>query len=558
MTNSDIADKLKLYADLSELHGGNSFKIKTYSIAAFRIDKLPIILEGKSIEELEKIEGIGKGLASKIHELETKGTMDDLEKLLADTPQGVMDLFKVKGIGPKKIGYIWHELGIESIGELLYACKENRLAQAKGFGLKTQDSIKKNIEFIFANANRFHYSNLERTANQLMDVLRKIPGILEVSASGALRRKCEVLDEMELIVSTQDISDTLVKLKALSFIHDASVNSPLISGKVNGMLPLKIFVSDETEFVYNLFMQTGNPKHLEQISVNDKLVNSEQKIYEQIGMQFVEPEMREGLGEIEKARAHQLPKLIEVKDLKGILHNHSTWSDGLNTLEEMAVHCKELGYEYLGMCDHSKSAFYANGLSEERIVQQHIEIDKLNAKLSPFRIFKGIESDILYDGNLDYADDVLKTFDFVVSSVHSILKMPEEKAMSRLLKAIENPYTTILGHPTGRLLLMREGYPVDHAKMIDACAAKGVVIELNANPYRLDLDWRWIDYALNKNVMISINPDAHEKEGYQDMYYGVCVARKGGLMKEMCFNAKGLAEVEKYFLSRKPENGSPK
>ncbi|NNM15678.1 MAG: PHP domain-containing protein, partial [Bacteroidia bacterium] len=235
----------------------------------------------------------------------------------------------------------------------------------------------------------------------------------------------------------------------------------------------------------------------------------------------------------------------------GILHNHSTYSDGQNSLQEMAEHCKELGFEYLGICDHSKSAFYANGMSADTIKKQHKEIDELNKKLAPFKILKGIESDILHSGSLDYEDDVLASFDFIVASVHSGLKMDKEKATKRLITAIENPLTTILGHPTGRLLLAREGYPIDHKKVIDACAKNDVVIELNAHPYRLDLDWRWIQYALSKRVMISINPDAHHVDGYGDMYYGVCVARKGALGKAMTFNTKSLKEIEDYFQKRK-------
>jgi DNA polymerase (family 10) len=256
------------------------------------------------------------------------------------------------------------------------------------------------------------------------------------------------------------------------------------------------------------------------------------------------------LFELEKAKAHTLPKLIESADLKGILHNHSTYSDGMNSLEEMAVYCKQLGYEYLGICDHSQTASYAGGLKVEQVLLQQDEIKKLNQQLAPFKIFKGIESDILGNGNLDYEEDILKTFDFIVASVHANLKMDEEKATNRLLKAIENSYTTILGHPTGRLLLGRPGYPIDHKKIIDACAANNVVIELNAHPYRLDIDWRWIPYCLEKGVMISINPDAHQLKGYHDMNYGINVARKGLLTKEQCFNSKSLAEIEVYFNNR--------
>lgn len=552
MNNSDIADQLRLYADLSELHGGNPFKIKSYSIAAFRIDKLPEVLAEKELAQLEQMEGIGKSVAGKIHELNTTGSFAELESLKQQTPAGVMDLFRVKGIGPKKITYIWHELGIESIGELLYACKENRLAKAKGFGLKTQDSIRKNIEFILASADKFHYAHLERTALQLIDVLKQNPLVAQLSMCGPMRRKCEILDRIDLLLASKTPPQLEESLMQLSFLHEAKQENQLISGKINGMIPIHLRVVDDASFAYQLLLHTGNDEHIAQLGdLKNISATQEADIYVSNGMEFIEPELREGRNEVEKARLHTLPRLLELKDLKGSLHNHSTWSDGLNTLEEMAVHCRSLGYEYLGICDHSKSAFYANGLKEDRIVQQHQEIDLLNKKLAPFRIFKGIESDILYDGQLDYEPAVLKSFDFIVASVHSNLKMTEEKAMERLMGAIENPYTTILGHPTGRLLLMREGYPVDHQRMIDACAANGVVLELNANPYRLDLDWRWIDYALNKGVMISINPDAHEKEGFNDMYYGTCVARKGGLTRDRCFNSLDLAAIAAYFEKRK-------
>ena len=271
--------------------------------------------------------------------------------------------------------------------------------------------------------------------------------------------------------------------------------------------------------------------------------SSEEEIYKSYNLQYIEPELREGLNEVGLAQQNQIPKLIELSDLRGVLHNHTTYSDGIDTLKDMAEYSKKLGYEYLGICDHSKTAVYANGLDEKRVQEQHQEINTLNKQLYPFKILKGIESDILHNGSLDYSEDILKTFDFVVASVHSGLKMSEEKATARLIKAIENPYTTILGHPSGRLLLSRAAYPLDYKKIIDACAANGVVMELNAHPYRLDIDWRWIPYCLEKGVKISINPDAHIKEGYHDMYYGVCVARKGMLIKEMCFNALSLEEM---------------
>ncbi|MDX5480909.1 MAG: PHP domain-containing protein, partial [Hymenobacteraceae bacterium] len=285
--------------------------------------------------------------------------------------------------------------------------------------------------------------------------------------------------------------------------------------------------------------------------VRENSYTSEEEIYKAAGMAYIAPELREGTNELQLALDNKLPKLLELPDLKGILHNHSTYSDGAHTLEQMATYCRDLGYQYLGISDHSKTAAYAGGLREGDVLRQQKEIDELNKKLAPFKIFKGIESDILGDGSLDYDEDILQTFDFIVASVHSSLNMEEKKATARLITAIENPYTTMLGHPTGRLLLRREGYPINHRMVIDACAANNVIIEINSNPWRLDLDWRWVQYALEKGVMLSINPDAHHTSGYDDMKYGVLVGRKGGLTPDMTFNAKPLEEVEKYFRERK-------
>ncbi len=547
MSNSDIADILKLYADLSELHDGNPFKIKSYAAAAFRIDKMPIKLEGKSLDELEKIEGVGKSIAQKIYEINTTESFTELNELLQKTPKGVMQIMQIKGLGPKKVAIIWNELAIETIGELIYACTENRLAQAKGFGLKTQASVIQQIEFMFASANKFHYAKVEKTAANLVDELKTILGE-NVSVCGALRRKLEIIDCIEIVVADDDFQSAAEEIINASILVDPIFDGTAISGKVANC-KVQISLVKNEEYKYQLFIKTGSENHIAGLALTEinKQNTSEEEIYSALNLQFIEPELREGLHEIEKAKSGTLKKLIEFSDLKGILHNHSTWSDGLNSIEEMANYCIQHQYEYFGIADHSKAAFYAKGLKEEQVINQHIEIDKLNTKLFPFKIFKGTECDILNDGSLDYSDDVLKTFDYVVASIHSNLKMNEEKAMHRLLRAIENPHTTILGHPTGRLLLIREGYPIDHKKIIDACAANKVVIEINANPYRLDLDWRWIDYALNKNVRLSINPDAHECEGLHDMYYGTLVARKGGLYKEMCLNAMSRDEIAIFF-----------
>lgn len=558
MTNEDIADKLKWYADLSELHQANAFKIKSYANAAYKIDKLPSPLADKSLSELEKIEGIGKSIGGKVVQLLETGSFDELDELLALTPNGVQQLFSIKGIGPKKIAFIWKELGIESPGELLYACNENRLAEAKGFGIKTQESVKKSIEFMFSNANKFHYAQLELLSTQILQDLSTTSAVHAVAPIGALARKVEILEQLEYIVATELAIDELASLLAALYKSEMNIKLDTITTVFNQHIPVHFKVVLPSRFSYEQFLAESSEVHLQQLTqlVPDLFTQepqSAEEIYSKAGLPFIPVEMREGMREIELASANKIPTLLELGDLKGILHNHTTYSDGINTLTEMAVACKALGFQYLGICDHSKSAFYAKGLKEETILQQHAEIDKLNEQLAPFKIFKGIESDILNDGALDYAPEVLASFDFIVASIHSNLKMTEEKAMHRLIKAIENPYTTILGHPTGRLLLMREGYPVDHKKMIDACAANGVVIEINAHPFRLDLDWRYIDYALSKGVKLSINPDAHRTEGYLDMKYGVYIARKGGLSKDMCFNALNLQEISTYFNQRKPK-----
>jgi DNA polymerase (family 10) len=299
---------------------------------------------------------------------------------------------------------------------------------------------------------------------------------------------------------------------------------------------------EEDQYEREQLLRTGPAEHLDELDIDpEEPIESEKALYEDRGLPFILPELRDL--PMETSTKIDTTQLVQWNSIRGILHNHSTYSDGIHSLEEMAIACRDLGMEYLGMCDHSKSAFYAGGLSIEKVMQQHAEIDKLNAKLGPFKIFKGIESDILSDGSLDYPNEILETFDLIVASVHSILNMDIERATKRLITAIENPYTTILGHPTGRLLLSRKGYPIDYKKVIDACAANGVIMELNAHPYRLDIDWRWIPYCMEKGVHISINPDAHKKEGYSDMQYGVNVARKGGLTNDFLFNGKSLNEM---------------
>lgn len=555
MENKTIARTLKLLGQLMELHEENSFKVKSMANAAFKIDKLPYPLSDKSLAEIEQVDGLGKSTAAKIWELLHNESMKDLDALLIKTPAGIVEMLRIKGMGPKKIAVIWKDLGIENLGELYYACNENRLIEAKGFGLKTQEDFKKIIEFNMASRGRNLYARVESFAEDLIFGLKEITPAALLCYTGDYRRKCEIIDGLDLLCAA-DLKEEIKKylLKANLPLIDESP-AQLVTENIDG---LKIYFNFcvPNEFGWQLIQTTGNIEHVKNLKslLGDARLDgrTEAEIYLLAGIPFIEPELREGSNEFDLAKNNSLPDLIKFTDLKGSLHNHSNWSDGVNTLEEMALFCRdELKLEYLGVCDHSKSAFYAQGLNEIRVAAQHREIDELNKVLAPFHIFKGIESDILYDGSLDYSNGILETFDFVVASVHSILKMTEEKATQRLITAIENPYTTMLGHPTGRLLLTRNGYPINHKKVIDACAANQVVIEINSNPLRLDLDWRWHQYALQKDVMLAVNPDAHRTTGLFDMKYGILVARKGGVSAASCLNALNAEQIRDYFNSKK-------
>ncbi|WP_153846182.1 DNA polymerase/3'-5' exonuclease PolX [Sphingobacterium paramultivorum] len=551
MDNKAISKIFKLCSQLMELHNENPFRTKSIASTSFKLDKLPFRIDEASLEDLSAQPGIGKSTAEKAKEVAATGTFKELEELIENTPAGIIEMLNIKGLGPKKIQIIWKELEIESVGELLYACNENRLVEAKGFGLKTQEDIKKSIEFSISNKGWFLYAKVLPLAEKFFNELKlHFPSSL-LSYTGDFRRKCEVLSTVDLLIS-ESIDNVEKFLDGLTLVEKTE-NSIELTDELG--FTFKVFSSNINDFYRDLILSTGSTAHLDllfNILPDLPSLSSEEAIYRNLGLDYIEPELREGLDEIVQAQTHSLPKLIQYKDLRGTLHNHSTYSDGVHSLEQMALHCKDvLGLEYLGICDHSRTAVYANGLSIERLEQQWNEIATLNEKLAPFKIFRGIESDILGDGSLDYPDEVLAKFDFVVASVHSNLKMDEDKATTRLIKAIENPYTTILGHPTGRLLLSRAGYPLDFKRVIDACAANGVIIEINANPLRLDLDWRWHRYAVEKGVLLSINPDAHRTEGLHDMQYGVLVAQKGGMQASNCLNAYALDAITTYFNKKK-------
>ncbi len=530
----DVIETLELTAKLLDLHDGNVFKIKAFSNAAYKLDKLRYNFEGKTEDDINKIEGIGKSIAKTIIEIIKTGVNSELQELINKTPIGVIEMLSIKGLGPKKVKLLWQQLEIESVGELLYACNENRLITVKGFGEKTQTAVKQAIEFKLANSNKFHFATLESVITNLIETISTQQPDLQIQCVGEFARKCEIITKVELLID----ADLKTDYKAIEKLCP---------------LPITYIKCNPDEFYYELVKLTSTEKHLNKINfnnINTKQFYSEEDVYEALNLPYIEPELREGNNEVELAQQNILPILIEYEDLKGTLHNHTTYSDGVHTLKQMADFCIEQGFTYFGVCDHSKSAFYANGLSIEKVLQQHKEIEELNKTYTNFKIFKGIESDILGDGSLDYPEEILKQFDFIVASIHSNLKMNENQATERLIKAIENPYTTILGHPTGRLLLSRPGYPINHKKIIDACSANNVCIELNAHPYRLDIDWRWIPYCLNKNVLISINPDAHHTQGLLDMKYGIYTARKGMLTADFCLNTKSLKAIELYFTAK--------
>jgi DNA polymerase (family 10) len=544
MSNKEISKVLKLSAALGELHGENDFKLKSLTNASFQIDRYSETLEGKTQEQLIKIPGIGKGIAEKILEFIETGTTSELQHYLQITPAGVVGLLGVKGIGPKKVKTLWHDMGIESPGELLYACNENRLITAKGFGVKSQESIKQALEFNLSNTGKLHFAEAEIVALELIRLIEIEEPNWKIEFTGDLRRKMEVVEQIELIadVDADALEDVLGRLPQTSHTE---ITEEFVMTRFTEKYRIHIYWSYPENFEHEQLIRTGPAEHLQELGLDpEEPVVTEKSFYSERGLPFIIPQLRDLT--LHEAARIDVNKLAEFKDIRGVLHNHSTWSDGADSLEDMAIAARDLGLEYLGICDHSKTASYAGGLSPERVYQQWSEIDTLNSKLDNFYIFKGIESDILSDGSLDYADEVLAGFDLVVASIHSIFGMDKERATARLIKAVENPYTTILGHPTGRLLLARKGYPIDHKKVIDACAANSVIMELNAHPYRLDIDWRWIPYCLEKGVKISINPDAHRKAGYLDMHYGINVAQKAGLSTDMLFNALSLSEMTEY------------
>ncbi len=562
MTNKPFISAFKMMTALLELHGANTFKIRAYANVIYQIENLDFLLSEASESQLQEAK-FKKGMIEKIQLLKETYTFPELEELHQKTPKDVIKMLQIKGIGAKKVRQLWQELNVQTLAELREAGEKGNIEKLKGFGKKTQETILKEIVFLEEIEGWFRYADIESYVEFLEKHLRDSGLSEQIEVTGQFRRNLEIINLVQVLIETTDFEVVRTYLNQCEKIAYDVKNSGVFvwRGKfVENDLRIEIKGVSNGKFYGELLLNSAHLNHLKyRTKMNQTLLQtakkqnfkSENEIYESIGLSFIPPELREGTFEFEKAEKSTLPTLLEISDLKGILHNHSKYSDGANSLEKMAIACRDLGFEYLGISDHSKTAFYANGLTEDRIQKQHEEIEKLNKELAPFRIFKGIESDILSDGNLDYSKEVLQSFDFIVASIHSGLQMDEKKATQRILTAIQNPYTTILGHPTGRLLLRRRGYPLDYQVIFEACVKHQVVIEINANPRRLDLDWRLVHQALEQGVMLSVNPDAHHKSQYEFMKYGVLVGRKGGLTKDKTLNAMNLEEITTYFEKRK-------
>jgi len=541
-TNKEVANLFLTLGKLMELHGESPFKTRAYDNAyrLIRGHAEPVI--DMSVPDLQEIPGIGKAIAEKIGELKATGTMQTLERYMDMTPEGVRDMLQMKGLGPKKIYQIWKEIGAETVGELLYACNENRLVALKGFGAKTQEDIAAKAKFFLNSRGQMHYAKAWPVAQELLITMRKVSGDEALEFCGELRRKNPVIKRFDFIGTT----DAAVFQELFDEWAAVGEEENIFEGKLES-ITCRYIRSAEDRLGTDLWIHTAEKAFLEAYhqGESDSLpaATDEADLCARGGFAYVLPERREvellGYPDILKSESR-----VAASDIKGVIHAHSQYSDGASSLKEMAQYCQGQGYEYLVITDHSKAAFYANGLGEVRLKEQWDEIDSLNGQMTGFRIFKGIEADILSDGSLDYDESVWPKFEVIIASIHSNLRMDEEKATMRLINAIENPYTTMLGHPTGRLLLSRAAYPIDHRKVIDAAAANQVAIEINANPYRLDLDWTWIPYALSRGVKLSINPDAHSLAGVGDIEWGIPVADKGGADKEnllCCMNLEEFA-----------------
>jgi DNA polymerase (family 10) len=567
MTNQQIARILNETAAMLDLTGENPFRSRAYRNAARVIERL----EERAAEllargTLTEVPGIGAGLEAQIRALVETGSFALRDELRASVPPGLGQLLRIKGLGVQKARVLWQELGITNIDALEAAAASGRLTGVPGFGKRMQDKIVASVELFRTYDARRRYAGTVLNTEPILQRLRQSGAVRQAEHAGELRRRLETVGRVDLIAAATDLA--AVEAAFADWRTEAPAEpadgGTRLSGALADGFPVALLVVPPAAFGTAWWRATGSAAHVaafERRYGAPPALADEAGVYAWAGLPFVEPELREGTGELEAAAAGALPALLTTRDLRGTLHNHSTYSDGANTLREMAEAARTMGLSYFGICDHSQSLTIARGLSVDEVRRQQEEIRALNHAFAaeggkPFRILSGIECDILADGALDYPDDVLATFDFVVASVHSGFEMTEAAATERLIRAVENPYTTILGHATGRLLLAREGYRIDHEAVIAACAAAGVAIELNANPYRLDMDWRWLRRAAGQGVYVAINPDAHAVDELHNVRWGVAVARKAWLTADQCLNALPLDAFLGWLETRRPQRVS--
>ena len=571
MDKNEVAAVLDEIAILLELQGENPFRCNAYSKAARTIGQLESNLADLiARKELDQVPGIGETLRDKITELVLTGHLPFYEDLNAKTPPGLLTMLRLPGIGPKKVKALYDQLGIDDLDKLKANCDADKVAGLKGFGAKTQEKILEGLAFLGQMGDRVRIDQALGIAEALIFEMKNIPGIERLELCGSLRRRRETVKDIDLLVSSdkpEPIMAAFVKLPQVQKIigHGETKSSVVLAGSdyhgVRIMINADLRVVTKRQFPFALNYFTGSKEHnvaMRQraiqygLKLNEYELVGEKKnvpckeeadIYKALDLDYVAPELREDTGEITAASEHHLPKLIEADDLQGCFHNHSTWSDGKAALEQMAEAAKKLGYKYLGIGDHSQSLNIANGLNPQRVKEQHLEIDALNARLKGIHLFKGTECDILGDGTLDFTDEVLDTFDYVVASVHTLFNQTQEEMTRRIIKAINHPRVTMLGHATGRLILKRDGYKVDLEAVLQAAAKNGTMIEINANPHRLDIDWIHCKRAKALGVKLVINPDAHNTEDLAFTKFGIDVARRGWLEKGDVFNTQSLKDV---------------
>lgn len=573
----DVARVLSEIATLMELRGDDAFRSRAFASAARALEGTDADLWALAREErLTSLRGVGPAIASVIAEIVLTGRSTPLEELKAATPLGLFDVMRIPGLGTKRIHALHAQLGIDSLDALEAAARAGRVAGVSGFGAKTEAKILEGIAFARASRRRRRLPEAREAAARLLDSLRAAPGVEEAEIAGAVRRGMEVVDRVDLVAATREAERAEGALLTLNGVREEGRDEEgrLLACLSDG-LGVRLRCAPPEGFVAAVAWETGSDAHLAALqaravarglrldpgglrTAEGERVEAadEGALYDALGLRYLPPELREGLGEVEAAAEGRVPRLVEPDDLRGTFHCHTTWSDGKASVAEMAEAARARGWSYLGLADHSRTAAYAGGLSAERLRAQREEIDRWNREHGApagFHVFAGTESDILPDGSLDYPDEVLASLDYVVGSVHSSFGMSETEMTARVIRAVRHPAMTILGHPTGRLLLTREGYAVDVRAVIDAAAGAGVAIEINANPHRLDLDWRHVRYAAERGVLIAINPDAHSVAGLEHVAFGVGMARKAGLEARQILNCWTLDEVAAYFAERKQE-----